>query len=233
VVHVDETSWWVAGESAWLWVFTHPQGTFYFIAQSRGREVLEAVLGFVLQGLLVSDCLSVYDLPDGPQHKCYSHYLETIRQALEATTPACAEPQAFLPQAKALLQRAIALGKTRGLDSFVSATYAQEREKLNAEADALFALSHAEGPEEIVYNRLTKQRDHLFTFLDHPGVEPTNNLAERQLRPAVIARKLSCGHKTWAGTRTFQILASLAATCAQTAASFIDCVATAVPLDSS
>jgi len=233
VVHVDETSWWVAGESAWLWVFTHPQGTFYFIAQSRGREVLEAVLGFVLQGLLVSDCLSAYDLLSGPQHKCYSHYLETIRKALEAATPACAEPQAFLPQAKALLQRAIALGKTRGLDSFAPAAYAQEREKLNAEADALFALGHAEGPEEIVYNRLTKQRDHLFTFLDHPGVEPTNNLAERQLRPAVIARKLSCGNKTWAGTRTFQILASLAATCAQTAASFIDCVATAVPLNSS
>ncbi len=41
VVHVDETSWWVNGKLAWLWVFTHPQGTFYFIAQSRGREVLE------------------------------------------------------------------------------------------------------------------------------------------------------------------------------------------------
>ena len=75
VVHVDETSWWVKGKLAWLWVFTHPQGTFYFIAQSRGREVLEAVLGFVLKGLLVSDCLSVYDLLTGPQHKCYSHYL--------------------------------------------------------------------------------------------------------------------------------------------------------------
>jgi transposase len=49
VVHVDETSWWVAGSSAWLWVFTHPRGTFYFICQSRGREVLEAVLGFVPQ----------------------------------------------------------------------------------------------------------------------------------------------------------------------------------------
>ena len=233
VVHVDETSWWVAGASAWLWVFTHPRGAFYLICQSRGREVLEAVLGFVLQCLLVSDCLSVYDLKGGLQQKCYSHYLETIRKALESV-PACGqEPQAFLPQAKAILQCALALGKTRALDSFDPAAFAQARQQLNQEADALFALDHTERQEEIVYNRLTHQRDHLFTFLDHPGVDATNNLAERQLRPAVIARKLSCGNKTMAGAQTFQILASVAATCAQTGTSFIDCVAAAVHVDSS
>lgn len=233
VVHVDETSWWVAGASAWLWVFTHPRGTFYFICQSRGREVLEAVLGFVLKCLLVSDCLSVYDLKSGLQHKCYSHYLETIRKALASAPASCQEPEAFLPQAKALLQRAIALGKTRAQDSFDPAAFALQRQQLSAQADVLFTLGHAERQEEILYNRLTNQRDHLFTFLDHPGVDATNNLAERQLRPAVIARKLSCGNKTMAGARTFQILASVAATCAQIQTSFIDCVASAVPLDSS
>ena len=233
VIHVDETSWWVAGQLAWLWVFTHPEGTFYFIAQSRGREVYEAVLGFAFAGVLVSDCLGVYDLPEGLQQKCYAHYLETIRKALEAVPAAGREPAAFLPQAKALLQRALALGRTRALDSFVPAAFAQERQQLEAAAEALFALDHAERPEEIVFNRLTKQRAHLFTFLDHPGVSATNNLAERQLRPAVIARKLSCGNKTMAGARTLQILSSLAATCAQTAASFLEFLAAALPLNSS
>jgi hypothetical protein len=51
-------------------------------------------------------------------------------------------------------------------------------------------------PEDYVRNRLWKQRDHLFTFLDHAGVAATNNLAERRLRPAVIQRKLSCGNQT-------------------------------------
>jgi hypothetical protein len=50
-----------------------------------------------------------------------------------------------------------------------------------------------------VRKRLNKRRDHLFTFLDHDGVDATNNLAERQLRPAVIARKISCGNKTQKG----------------------------------
>lgn len=50
----------------------------------------------------------------------------------------------------------------------------------------------------------------------------TNNLAERQLRPAVIARKLSCGNKTLAGARRWETIASLAATCRQRGESFLD-----------
>jgi transposase len=42
--------------------------------------------------------------------------------------------------------------------------------------------------EEAVANRLRKQQDHPFTFLDYEAVDATNNLAERQLRPAVISR---------------------------------------------
>jgi len=53
-------------------------------------------------------------------------------------------------------------------------------------------------------------------------VDATNNLAERQLRPPVITRKLSCGNKTDRGARTFEVLASLTATCRQTGTSFVD-----------
>jgi|SRR5438132_7101625 len=67
-------------------------------------------------------------------------------------------------------------------------------------------------------------------FTDHDGVDATNNLAERQLRPAVIARKISCGNKTPKGARTWEILASLVATCAQRATSFIAHLARAAPL---
>jgi len=230
VVHVDETSWWVHGSLAWLWVFTHPRGTFYYIAKSRGREVFEAVMGFAFQGVVVSDCLSIYDFESGLQQKCYSHHLQAVRKALEAAPLPAKEPTAFLPTAKALLKRALALGQTRSLPDFDPATFARERQELDHAADALFALPHDEPQEKSVYQRLSHQRDHLFTFLDQDGVDATNNLAERQLRPAVIARKLSCGNKTMAGVATFQILASLAATCAQTKTSFIDCVAASVPL---
>jgi hypothetical protein len=55
-------------------------------------------------------------------------------------------------------------------------------------------------------------------------------LAERQLRPAVIARKISCGNKTLKGAQAWQTLASIAATCRQTGRSFIQLVAERVPL---
>jgi transposase len=59
---------------------------------------------------------------------------------------------------------------------------------LEQRADSLLKVPRAQPQEERIRNRLRKQRDHLFTFLKHPEVETTNNRAERQLRPAVIAR---------------------------------------------
>jgi len=58
------------------------------------------------------------------------------------------------------------------------------------------------------------------------SAEPTNNRAERALRLAVIARKISCGNKTNRGRQTWQVLASLAATCVQRGKDLIDYLAT-------
>ena len=100
-------------------------------------------------------------------------------------------------------------------------TFSDLRQALQHKAVQLLEPPRSKPNEEAVRKRLHKQRDHLLTFLDHDGVEATNNLAERQLRPAVIARKISRGNKTPKGARTWQTCASLAATCAQRATSFV------------
>lgn len=107
--------------------------------------------------------------------------------------------------------------------------WAQRRGALEQKTQELLSTPR-QGLEEKVRRRLHKQRDHLLTFLDHPEVDATNNLAERQLRPAVIARKLSCGNKTARGARTWEVLASLAATCAQRRESFAKLVSQAALL---
>ncbi len=81
-----------------------------------------------------------------------------------------------------------------------------------------------------VRNRLRKQRPHLLGCLYEPAAEPTNNRAERALRPAVIARKLSCGNKTPRGRTTWQVLTSLATTCQQQTIDFVDHVTTRLAL---
>ena len=64
-----------------------------------------------------------------------------------------------------------------------------------------------------IAKRLSKHRGELFTFVVCPGVEGTNNAAERVLRPYVVRRKISGGHRSWAGARKHEILMSVLATC--------------------
>ena len=61
--------------------------------------------------------------------------------------------------------------------------------------------------------------------------EPTNNRAERSLRPAVISGKISCGNKTDRGRWTWQVLAGLAATCVQRGNDLIDYLTNHIPLE--
>ena len=225
VVHSDETSWWVAGPGWWLWVFTTQLLTFYVVAQSRGRELLSDILGKDFGGVLVSDCLAIYDDATMLQHKCYAHHLKAIRKA-KALHPQ--QGEGFLCEVQAMLRAAVALQQQKA--ELSPETFSALRQALEHKALQLLEPPRSEPNEEAVRNRLNKQRDHLFTFLDHQGVDATNNLAERQLRPAVIARKISCGNKTKKGARTWQILTSLAATCAQRATSFIADLARAAPL---
>ena len=73
--------------------------------------------------------------------------------------------------------------------------------------------------------RLRKHRGSLFTFLYREEVEATNNRAERELRPAVIARKLSAGNRTEAGAETHAVLASILRTCRRQGKAIVQTVA--------
>src|SRR6202048_2464931 len=226
VLHSDETSWWVAGPGWWLWVFTTQLLTFYVVAQSRGRELLSDILGKDFGGILVSDCLAIYDDATALQQKCYAHHHKAIREA-KALHPH--QGEGFLCELEAMLRDGVALQQHKALLNLE--TFRDLRQGLEHKAVLLLESSRSEPNEEAVRKRLNKQRDHLFTFLDHDGVDATNNLAERQLRPAVIARKSACGNKPQKRARTWQILTSLAATCAQRTTSFIAELARAAQID--
>lgn len=219
-VHSDETSWWVGGPGYWLWVFASQTLTAYRVAKGRGRNVVMEILGEQFAGVLVSDCLATYDDVNPRQQKCYSHHLKAIKQADEGS------PSAWLESVRWLLQKAMALKH----QPLAATEKAHCRADLEAQARELLASPRPTNLEEKVRRRLEKQQDHLFTFLEVEEVQATNNLAERQLRPAVIARKVSCGNKTPHGAHTWEILASLAATCVQRAESFAQLVSQAALL---
>jgi transposase len=81
------------------------------------------------------------------------------------------------------------------------ATFARRMPPIRAEIDALLLRGYYNPLTSGVCTDLWERRDHLWTFVEVEGVEPTNNAAERALRHAVIWRKLSFGTQSAAGSR--------------------------------
>lgn len=230
VIHTDETGWWVGGPGYTLWVFTNQETTYYRVVEHRDRATAKAILSDDFQGVLVSDCLSIYDGLDGVQQKCYAHHLKALSKALKTEV---GQGSSYLLELRALLHSALVL--KRLAPDLKPAQQQRSRDFLETRFAQLLAQPRPPDTpqgrqEEKIRQRLDKQQDHLLTFLDFPAVDATNNLAERQLRPAVISRKLSCGNKTEKGATTWSVLASLAATCQQRGDSFIEQVAHAMRL---
>ena len=73
-------------------------------------------------------------------------------------------------------------------------------------------LTAADAPQAGLCRRIAKHWSELCVFVADPAVPPTNNAAERALRPLVTSRKISGGSRSPAGTETKLALASLVAT---------------------
>lgn len=219
-VFSDETSWWVGGPGWWLWAFTTPAATLYRVEKSRGSQVVQETLGENFPGILVSDCLNVYDSLLCRKHKCIAHHQRAIARARDRPDT---EEESYLQQWKLLFKTVTALWNARS--ELSDRAFTEECARIEAWCQRLLDQSVTQPGDVAVQNRLRKQWPHLLGCLQDPAAEPTNNRAERSLRPAVIARKLSCGNRTERGRRTWEILASLAATCQQNADDFVDWLA--------
>lgn len=220
-LHVDETSWYVGQPGHWLWDLTNEDLTVYQISSRRDRQTLEQLLGPDFDGVLISDCAAIYEHFCERQQKCYAHHLKAIKDALQAC------PQSsYLKAVQKLLRKAIGFEASR--NHFEPPDYQRLCDHLEKKADQLLPTKQEDkghfhfdqqscsfelNPTELkVARRIAKRRQHLFTFLYEKQVQATNNLAERQLRPAVIQRKISCGNKTQKGADTWKVLRSIMVT---------------------
>jgi transposase len=204
VQHADETGWKIGGRSAWLWVFADEHATLYRIRRSRGHDVVVEVLGGDYSGVLVSDCFLAYDPLPFAKSKCAAHLLKRCSEVEQSKVRGAVR---FSRRVAALLRRAMALKRRRG--TMGDHGYAVLRGKIHAELDRLLAGTYTDPDNARLAKLLRKHRDSVLRFLDHDLVDATNNLAEREVRPAVIARKLSAGNRTEAGAETHAVLASI------------------------
>jgi RNase H-fold protein (predicted Holliday junction resolvase) len=222
VVNADETGWRIGTLSAWLWVFTHRDLTVYTIRANRSSDVVLDILGTAFAGILTSDGFLAYDdrrLKDWLKQKCLSHLLKDLKEMNESKTGRALQ---FARQATSLLQEALALKREK--TTLSSRTFSQRAHTLEERLDRLIAQSRRfSDPDNARFaKRLRKHRPHLLRFLYVDDLEPTNNLAERMLRPAVITRKTNGCNRTKDGAAAHSILSSVLVTCHQQSIPVLD-----------
>jgi transposase len=221
VAHADETGWKIGGQNAWLWVFTNDSLSVYVIDPHRGHEVAERILGKEFEGVLGCDCFLAYDPLRYRQSKCVGHLLRRCHTLSESKSGRAIR---FSQQVARLLRGAIALKARRTTMS--QHGYAVACGRLEAAMDRLLAGNYTDPDNARLAKLLRKQRDRLFTFLYVEAVAPTNNIAEREIRPSVIIRKTNGCNRSETGAQTHSIITSVIRTCRKHGHDFVNTVKT-------
>jgi transposase len=188
VICSDETTVRVDGRTHWNWVFQNDRVVIHVIRPSRGRAVVEEVLGGHRPQIWVSDLLAAQRGHADLWQICLAHQLRDLRYAIEAGD------EVFAPRLKALVLRAVLLARRRF--ELKASTRREYRRRLERDLDAALVLQPSNRHGQRLRKRYLAIRDGLFTFLEHPDAPPDNNRSERDLRPMVTYRKVTGGFRS-------------------------------------
>jgi transposase len=202
VRHADETGWRTDGGNGYAWLFCTPSLSLYRFRETRSASVVRDVLGTRrLRGVLVVDRYAGYNRSPCAIQYCYAHLLRDL-QDLEKEFPDQAEVRSFVQTVAPLLAAAMGL-RGMGLSPQQYRKQAQDlRRKLkramNAPARHLGARAYQD-----LFRQNAKR---LYHWADDSAIPAENNLAERELRPLVVARKISFGSQSPNGAHTREVL---------------------------
>jgi transposase len=209
-VAMDETPAKEANHKAWLWTAVTKQFTLFHIAETRKASVAKELLGADFSGIVTSDRYGGYDWVH-KQQLCWAHLLRDFQSLIDAGGKAKTIGRRLKECAQQLFHH-----WHRFRDGTIArATMRRNIRKLwwpvyeALEAGTLTLCGKQAGMCQHILDRV----DHLWTFLNHGEVEPTNNASERALRHAVIWRKLSFGTQSVTGSRFVETLLSVIETC--------------------
>jgi len=202
VNYIDETSWLLHGDRNWLWVMANPLVAYFQIHPSRSKAAFVQLIAD-WRGILVSDGYLVYQSWQGLRQSCLAHLVRTAKGLAEHLDGGIAR---FGHRVHTELQRLCHMGTERPTVGQWRAWYARFRHLLRqytAREDAAGTFAR----------RLAREGESLWIFLDVPGVEATNNVAERAHRFGVLWRKRSQGTCSEKGNRWVERVLSLRHTC--------------------
>ncbi len=214
VAHLDETSWWQGGKRAWLWVAVTSLVTVFVVRLSRGGQVARELLGETFSGILVTDRSSAYNwYPVRWRQLCWAHLLRDF-EAMRGRGGRSEEiGDALLAQAHQMF----AWWHRVREGTLKRSTFRSYMSPLRREVERLLeAGSRCGVPKTAGTCRdILKRREALWTFVQVEGVEPTNNTAERSIRPGVLWRKGSFGTQSEEGSRFVESMMTVVSTLKQ------------------
>lgn len=192
IVASDETGVRIEGANAYHWVFRSPEAVVHYAAPTRAASVVREMMDGHRPAVWLSDRYSAQQGHAVAQQTCLAHLARDVAYALEASD----DPVPF--RLKLWLTSAFALADD--LTHLAVSTLAAKRRALERRLAAILAAPTTCELARDIQNRFRRARDQLLTFADWPGeVEATNNGCERDLRPAVIQRKITNGYRAmWA-----------------------------------
>ena len=214
VVWVDETSWREQQQRGWLWVAVSPAATCFRIDPSRGQQALWQLLGADYSGVVHSDRASVYHaLPDQQRQLCWAHVIRNLQGLVDHQHAESIWAQRMLNWTPTLFAAWHAYQS--GLFDQIALQQALIPVRLALHELLRHGAASAWTKLQATCQDLLRHWDALWTFSRRAGLEPTNNLAERALRPAVVWRKSCYGTQSALGSRFVERMLSVRATCAQ------------------
>jgi len=215
VIHLDETGHKECYQNGWAWILSTQNATYFKLERSRGRKIAKGLIGDFRGHIYVTDSYSAYDyLPDKNRQVCWAHLKRDFQKISE-------RPGVAGKIGKKLLkayERLFKFWKTEYDPNMLS--FKKPKKRLRYfKAKLLRHLREgaycAHQATARTCSNIWKSVDSLWNFFAIPNVTPTNNHAERQLRPLVISKKLTFGTQSERGSRFIERIFSVVTTCKQ------------------
>ncbi len=212
--HLDETTWRESSELAWMWVAVGEEATVFVIRDSRESAVARELIGDEPSGIVISDRYSDYAYIDLDQRQvCLAHLIRDFRRMAEGEKKLRWIGERLLGLTSAVF-RLWHLHLSKEIDRAILKRWSRHlRVRMIRLLD--------EGARSVGYETpsmcrgILRTEPAMWTFVEQEGVEPTNNAAERAIRPAVILRKTSLGTQSERGSRYVERMQTVSVTLRQ------------------
>jgi transposase len=204
ITYVDETSIKVNGKKYWLWVFVMESDTFIVIRKSRGMKVLIEILTRKYRGIIVCDGWKSYPNFTSRIQRCWAHLLRELEHLAEHVEEAIHLDRSM----HKLYNKLVKFVEKEPPPELRKRKWYEARATMRRWLDR----EYDDPSVKKIIEKMRNGFDHWFTFIINPGVEPTNNRAERALRESVVQRKIIGTLRNEKGTHIFEVLMSVFAT---------------------